>query len=321
MAEGTGMRICEEYFREVGAPMIEQKFPEYKDRIAAGLVGSGSECFGFDDECSRDHDWGPSFCLWLNKEDYKAIGRSLQAEVEKLPQGWKEFGPREVSKWGGGRVGVFEIGQFYKDFTGLDHPPVGINEWRPLLEHYLAACTNGKVFCDPLGEFSRFRSKLKDFYPEDVRLKKIAARCMTAAQQGQYNFMRAVERGEYVAALHAESQFCQDIISLVFLLNKEYTPFYKWRHKAVKNLPILGDFTYGILLKMVTTHKEERGESLYVLYGKKNHLIEETCQNVIEELRRQGLSDSSSSFLLDHGPILQQRIKDAVLRNSTVWLD
>jgi hypothetical protein len=69
-----GLEIAEKYFWKYGAPLIDQKFNQYKGRIAAGLVGDGSDCYGFDDEISQDHDWGPGFCLWLNKTDYAAIG-------------------------------------------------------------------------------------------------------------------------------------------------------------------------------------------------------------------------------------------------------
>jgi hypothetical protein len=237
--------------------------------------------------------------------------------VGKLPQKFMGFDARKVSEWGGGRVGVLKIGEFYRNFTGLDHPPANLKEWRVIPESYLAECTNGKVFRDPLGEFSQFRNKLKEFYPEDVRLKKIAARCMTVAQQGQYNFVRCFRRREYVAAQHAESEFCQDVLSLVFLLNKEYAPFYKWRHKAVKQLPLLGEFTHSMLLKLVTTHED----SIVKTLSEKNRLIEEICQNIIKELKRQGLSDSPSDFLLDHGPQVQQRIKDAELRSIIVWVE
>lgn len=41
-----GMDIARRYYEEYGKPMLEEKFPEYVDRVAAGLVGEGSECLG-----------------------------------------------------------------------------------------------------------------------------------------------------------------------------------------------------------------------------------------------------------------------------------
>jgi len=304
-----GLEISERFFKEHGLPMIHEKFSNYKDRIAAGLVGDGSECYGFDDEISRDHDWGPSFCLWLNKNDYAEIGQLLQAEYDKLPQAFEGF-QRKISAWGEGRVGVFETGEFYKKFIGTEHVPENADEWLFLPESYLAACTNGKVFHDPLGEFTQFRNRLLEFYPEDVRLKKMAARCMSIAQAGQYNFMRCVKRMGYVAAQYAETKFYADTISLVFLLNKKYTPFFKWMHKAVKDLPILGGAAYKTILESVLAHD----------YNKKYRLIEEICANIITEFKKQGLSEDGSDFLLDHGPIIQAKIKDPKLREMNVWV-
>ena len=108
-----------------------------------------------------------------------------------------------------GRTGVFEIGEFYKRFIGFNHVPESLREWQAIPEENLAAATNGKVFVDPVGAFTAFRDNLKAFYPEDVRLKKIASRCMTMAQSGQYNYARCMRREEYVAARLAEAQLYQ----------------------------------------------------------------------------------------------------------------
>ena len=80
-----GLELCESFYNEYGIPMIRTKFPAYEGMIAAGLVGEGSECFGFDDEVSRDHDFGPGFCLWLTDQVYDEIGEALQEEYDKLP--------------------------------------------------------------------------------------------------------------------------------------------------------------------------------------------------------------------------------------------
>jgi hypothetical protein len=298
--------------------MIEEKFPAHREKIAAGLVGDGSECFGFDDEISRDHDWGPAFCLWLTKEDYGIFGALLQNEVDKLPRKFAGIKAREESFWGTGRTGVFETGEFYKRFIGFNHLPEGLREWQAIPEENLAVATNGKVFTDPVGEFTTFRQRLKEFYPEDLRLKKIASRCMTMAQSGQYNYMRCIRREEYVAARMAEGHFINDTISMVFLLNKQYKPFYKWMHRAMKQLPILGETMYRLFSDLAADYGKEQGETAHT---RKSGLMEEACGLVIEELKAQQLSDSESDFLLDHGPIVQTKIRDIRIRDINVWAE
>jgi len=79
-----GLELAERYFEEVGFPMLQRDFGPHLDRIAAGLVGDGSECFGYDDSISRDHDWGPAFCLWLSREDSGTLADRLQEALDAI---------------------------------------------------------------------------------------------------------------------------------------------------------------------------------------------------------------------------------------------
>lgn len=318
MSHMKGLELAELYFNEVGLPMIETKFNEYKSRIAAGLVGDGSECFGFDDDISKDHDWGPSFCVWLTQQDYELFGTKLQEELNQLPKDFIGYPEREESTWGSGRTGVFQIGKFFKRFIGFDHVPANLLEWRIIPEVNLATATNGKVFNDPLGEFTAFQDQLKAFYPEDIRLKKMASRCMIMAQSGQYNYFRCISRREFVAAQCAETEFINTAISMVFLLNKQYRPFYKWMHRKLKDLPILGEITWKLCSDLVTAHETESG---YMIFERKNNIIEEICQNIIDELKKQNLTHSDSTFLLDHGPEVQSKIQDKRIKDMNVWIE
>ena len=305
-----GLSLCEDYFYEVGEEVFRRHFGKLYERMAFGLVGDGSECYGYDDAVSQDHDWGPGFCVWLGKSDYAEWGVRAQQTYDALPKTYLGFPQRKTSSWGGGRIGVVEISEFYQNFIGSFQPPVAWNEWLLLPESALAAATNGKVFRDPLGEFSQIRQSLLQFYPEDVRLKKIAARCMTVGREGQYNFPRAVKRFEIYAARYAETKFCADALSLVFLLNKRYAPFYKWTHRAVGELPILGSYFFGAVGDLL---KEDR-------YEHKIGRIEEMTQALIGELQRQGLSSCRSDFLPDSGPDILKKIRDKELRSRNILI-
>ena len=91
MDQWNGLKIAEEFYNEYGKPMLEEKFPDYLNMIAAGLAGQGSECFGYDDAVSRDHDYAPGFCIWIPEFVNKKIGDELQQAYDALPV--NEFSP------------------------------------------------------------------------------------------------------------------------------------------------------------------------------------------------------------------------------------
>ena len=100
-----GLEAARRLYAEKGAAIIHEHFPENEGRIAVGLAGSGSQCLGFDDEISRDHDFEPGFCLWLTDADDARIGIELSRKMRDL------FGSRvsQASALGTPGVGVMRI--------------------------------------------------------------------------------------------------------------------------------------------------------------------------------------------------------------------
>ena len=305
-----GMELSRLYYEEVCKPVIEKEAGELTERTAVGLVGEGSECYGYDDEISRDHDFGPSCCFWLTKEDYRKYGGKLREILDSLPKSFMSFPALKMSEWGGGRRGVLNTESFYRKFTGKENGPETLDEWRMIPETNLSIVTNGSVFSDPLGEFTKIRNRLLEYYPEDIRLDKIASRCMKIAQSGQYNLGRCLKRGEFVAARIAEAEFINESIYMIYLLNKKYMPFYKWMHKDMQFLPILGKEVHNLLNNLISIQNSEKPET-----------AEKICGLIINELKIQEISENKSDFLLDHGPDIQKKISDESLRNSNPWID
>lgn len=304
----NGLQLCEQYFKECALPVLQRECPKLLDTMTVGLAGEGSECFGFDDQYSRDHDWGPGFCIWLDQEDYKKFYPDLQKLYDGLPKHFKGYGARQGSRWGEGRIGVIETSAFYTKHLGIPGIPRSAKEWLLIPEIGFAAAINGKIFLDGQRQFSEIRATLKSGYPEDIRRKKIAARCMTAGQAGQYNVARSLKRKELYATRQAEMKFLEMILSLTFLLNNQYVPFYKWAHRAVKHLPLIGQEIFDMTNRLLNAHTDKQ----------KLPEIEEISRTLINQLRTQGLSNHGSDFLPDHGPEVQATITDSEVRNYNI---
>lgn len=303
---GKGLALCRAYYEEIGKPMLYQQFPDVCSRIAAGLVGDGSECLGFDDEISQDHDWGPSFCLWLTNEDYAKFGQALQKAYAQLPKEFHGY-TRHATAGGEGRVGVFRISDFYRQFIGSSQAPQTILEWNRIPETYLAKATNGDVFADPVGQFTAIRQQLLQFYPEDVRLKKIAVRAAVMAQSGQYNYSRCLKRHEIVAANCALYDFVQAATSMAYLLNKRYMPFYKWAHHGLQYLPKLA-FLHDKLQQLCMCQDTQQTIAF----------IEDICVDIRDEWRLQGIADGPNDFLITYCKDIVAQIHDTTLRTMHI---
>ncbi len=248
-----GLELCRCYFEAYGREMLQKEFAEYLDRITAGLVGEGSDCFGFDDETSKDHDFGPRFCLWVSRETYDEIGMKLQKAYDDLPDMFDGY-KRNMTKTGTFRQGVMILEDFVEHLIYTKYLPVTDNDWLVLPETGLAALNNGEIWLEGDGRLADIRKKLKR-YPASVRRKKIVQSLHLVRQMGLYNYFRMKERDENIAAEISLAGYMENVMKVVYYLNNVYPPLYKWLHRGMKNFPRLAEIMD--ILDALYDHKEE----------------------------------------------------------------
>ena len=311
----NGLALSRSFF-DASLPLLRERIPDIMACSAAGLVGEGSECLGLDDEISRDHDWGPAFCLWVPDQMLRSELNRIEQAVTALPSTFQGYPTRMARNRRMGRTGPLPLRGFYRRFLGMDHVPVSWREWMAVPEYHLCSCTNGEVFMDEGKEFSEIRNALLEYYPEDVRRKKIAARCMIMAQAGQYNLPRCLQRGSTVAAMLAAARFAEAALSMAFLLSRRFMPFYKWAGIMAETLPVLGRETFSTLNVLSHTPWDSQELGMQAV-----ETIENFCARTAEELRRQNLCDVRDNWLWEAGPLVQMGISDTELRARNVMED
>ena len=306
-----GLEEARKFYEEAGAEMISRNFGDFENRIAVGLVGHGSECFGFDDQTSRDHDFETGFCLRLTKEDEEKIGFRLMRAYDKLVKSVNgERADRVVEN---GFQGVFVTGDFYRRYTGCDGAPKTWQDWLYTNSAYFAEATNGEVFRDDLGEFTKIRNEILHGMPEDVRAKKIGSCSLKAAQSGQYNYARCLAHGEEGAAMLALFEFVTNAIELAFLLNRKHCPYYKWALRSMDGLDKFAELKQP-LEYLLTADNDKAGQSV------KKAIVEDISLALANEINAQFDLGVEGGFLEPYAYAIQKRIKNSDIRNLHIVL-
>ena len=308
----NGLTLSEKYFEQWGMPMLKEQFPEVLPCLAAGMCGSGSQCLGYDDEVSEDHDFGPGFILFLPGEDVvdRRTAFLMERAYSRLPKEFEGFRVPSLAPVGGPRNGVIRISEFLSDKTGTPDGNLSVRDWMSLPEQSLLEAVNGRIFFDHYGEITRIREALS-YYPEDIRRKKLAGHLLLMAQSGQYNYRRCLAHGETAAAQLAVCEFVRSAVSVIFLLNRRYQPYYKWCFRALRDLPVLSLHAVLFEYLLTTDNEAENAEEKY-------NVMEGIASDIIDVLSEQSLTKAVCGDLEKHAYSVNDGVSDAALRNMHI---
>ncbi len=307
------MELSRAFYDQYGSAMLREEFPDIEGLLAVGLVGSGSECFGYDDEVSTDHDFDPGFCIFIPSEELidSRTEFRLERAYAKLPKEFEGFKRSSISPVGGNRRGVIKISDFYVSKCGDPEGRLNAAQWLAVPEYALAEAVNGEVFADNYGLFSEIRTRL-GYYPEDVRRKKLAGNLIRMGQAGQYNYNRCISHKETGAAQLAAHEFVQGAMHTVFLLNRVYMPYYKWSFRALRELEKLSSLSDS-LEYLISSENDSNTSHV------KGEIIEDIAGMIIDELKAESLSDAVCFDLEKHAYSVNDRITDGNIRNMNIF--
>ncbi len=238
----NGIELSRKYFFEAGLPLLQEQYPQLVNRVAAGLVaggfdsGCGSEIGGFDDELSRDHNWGPRFFLFLHEDDKKTFGEEIQDFLDQsLPAEFHGY-TSSATTLPRNRAYVMTPVENLVSVLGLDAAPKSDDDWIVIPEVQLFEYTAGPIFYEPTPVISPLRSQL-EYYPNNVWFKRLSYAFFMLHLVG--NVRRSAERRDIVATQTYTNWFLQIAMRTFFLLRRQYAPYCKWLFKAFRRLPDL----------------------------------------------------------------------------------
>jgi hypothetical protein len=226
-------------------PILERDLPEFEH--AAALIGYGSEVLGFDDETSRDHEWGPRVYLFTREPaDAAAVEERLARELPTSFAGFPtHFGPtdepgtaRLVEVAAGPiehRAQVRVLRDHLRERIGVD-PLEGftVANWLTTPTQRLLELTRGEVFSDPIGDLTRVRELLA-WYPHDIWLYAMAGHWQRIAEYEHF-VGRAASRGDELGSRWITASLVRDLMRLAFLQERGYPPYAKWLGTAYSEL-------------------------------------------------------------------------------------
>ena len=247
----SGGELARRFHADVVEPLLTQEMPGL--RYAAGRLGSGSDVLGFDDEMSRDHDWGCRLTLLVDGADRAAVPQITGLLERELPESYRGLPVRFPVTWDPSvshQIEVATIGGFAVSRLGVD-PTAGLSvlDWLILTGQSVLEVAAGPVFTDRTTELAQVRTLLR-WYPPDIERYVLAAGWQRLSQQMPM-MGRIAERGDEFSSRLLSARLAGDLMLLAFALSRQWPPYAKWRGTAFQALPVATELS-GLLSAAAT---------------------------------------------------------------------
>ena len=235
-----GLELSRLFHEEAVKPILNRHFPRIP--YSAGLLGVGSEVMGFDDEESRDHNWGPRLFVFIPEADYPSLRRQLlNCLASQLPyefRGWptnwtghnhEVMRLMEVTTNGdvNHRVEVHTIRRYFHERLGVDpFEDIQPTDWLTFSDQALIWLVGGGVWHDGLGQLTRLRRKFA-YYPYDIWLYMLAGQWRRIYHEESY-VGRCGAVGDEIGSRLIATRLIGDLVRLCFFMERRYAPYSKW---------------------------------------------------------------------------------------------
>ena len=270
----AGRELSGLLFAEVVRPILAAGFPSLN--YAAALIGTGSEVLGFDDDMSRDHDFGPRMFIFLRSAD-SAAREAIHAALDReLPTAFRGFAVDMPKSRLSARFNVDGrqrshrvIPLVFDEFVAIHFGPStdiswDVVDWLTVSSQSLLEFTAGEVFHDGPRELTTWREHLS-WYPHDVWLYLLAAGWQRIREE-EHLWQRAGWRGDELGAGVLGARLVRDVIRQCFLIERRYAPYPKWLGRAFAALACAREMSPLLQRALYAGSWPQRGASLLAAF-------------------------------------------------------
>lgn len=271
-----GIELSSGFYADIVRPWLSEVAPEL--RYSAALIGYGSELLGFDDELSRDHNWGPRVHIIVTQADFDEHARRLVTQFSNVappaylgePIGWRSR-PHPAAN-GAEAAGALEHGLEFHTLEARLEAHFAVRsvesltplQWLGFAEQKLLAFTSGAVFHDDDNRLSQARDRLA-YFPRDIWLYKIACQWRRIAEEQAF-VGRAGQVGDDLGSRVIAARLVRDVMRMGFLLERRYAPYSKWFGSGFARLPIAQTLSPHLNQALLASGWGERQDALAAAY-------------------------------------------------------
>jgi len=233
----SGSALARLFFETEVRPLVDSALPSLG--YVGARLGSGSDVLGFDDERSRDHDFGCRLTLLVDEGSSEVVPHIDELLEQQLPNEFEGYPTRFPTTWDGRcrhKVEISTVHAFAKSRLGLD-PATELDTvgWLCLTGQSILEVVGGPVFHDTTQSFGPLQQRLA-WYPDDVWRYVLAAAWTRLGQELPF-VGRTGERADDLGSSVIAARLARDLIHLSFLVNRTWSPYPKWAVTALAGLP------------------------------------------------------------------------------------